>query len=801
MLTLLELQQGESGVITKIRGRGAFRKRITEMGFVKGKEVIVIKSAPLQDPIEYKIMGYNVSLRKSEARLIEIISPGETAQYGPLLNVYSDFNGTLREVSPSQDLWDKGKIIDIALVGNPNCGKTTLFNVASGSHERVGNFSGVTVESKEAAYTQDGYTFNITDLPGTYSLSAYSPEELFVRRHIVDKLPDIVINVVDASNLERNLYLTTQLIDMDIRVIIALNMYDEFGKQGHELDHDSLGQLFGIPVIPTVSSKGQGIRELFMRAIEVFEDRDPMVRHVHIHYGQDIEKSIHRIQEAIRIDAELTDLISSRYFSIKLLEKDAEAIDQMKNRKNYESILQIAGKEIQLLETNFKEDSATLITDAKYGFIAGALKETMKVSEKSKTEKTYSERIDRFLTSKTLGFPIFLFFLFLMFQATFSLGEYPKSWIELLVGWFGGQISQLLPNGPLRDLLVDGIINGVGSVIIFLPNILILFLFISLMEDSGYMARAAFIMDKLMHKMGLHGQSFIPLIMGFGCNVPAIMVTRTLKDRNDRLLTMLINPFMSCSARLPVYILITAAIFPKHAGLVIFGLYMTGVILAVLISLVFKKTLFKSKDAPFVMELPPYRMPTFRVIMRHMWEKGQQYLRKMGGIILIAVILIWALEYFPAGSKASPEERLQQSYINKIGKHIEPFIRPLGFDWRMGVSLITGAAAKEVVVSTMGVLYGSGHYHEKGKKSTLSSSIQSETYQQGPRQGQKIFTPLVGISYLLFILIYMPCVAVVATVKRESGHWKWALLLIVYTTLLAWLISFTVYQTGLIFFS
>lgn len=801
MSTLLELQQGESGIITKIRGRGAFRKRITEMGFIKGKKVTVIKAAPMQDPIEYKIMGYNVSLRQSEARLIEIVAPGEIFQEANNLTLNNDFNSTYQEVIPVQNSGDKEKTIDIALVGNPNCGKTTLFNVASGSHERVGNFSGVTVESKEATYLQSGYTFNITDLPGTYSLSAYSPEELFVRRHIVDKFPDIVVNVVDASNLERNLYLTTQLIDMDIRVVIALNMYDEFGKQGHVLDCDALGKLFGIPVIPTVSSRGEGISSLFDRIIEVYEDRDPQVRHVHIHYGQDIEKSISKIQEVIRQDAELTDLISSRYFSIKLLEKDVEAIDRMKNRKNFELILQIATREIHLLETNFKEDSATLITDAKYGFIAGALKETMKVNENSRTEKTYSERIDRFLTSRILGFPIFLLFLFVMFQATFSLGEYPKSWIELLVGWFGGQISQMIPSGPLRDLLVDGIINGVGSVIIFLPNILILFLFISLMEDTGYMARAAFIMDKLMHKMGLHGQSFIPLIMGFGCNVPAIMVTRTLKDKNDRLLTMLINPFMSCSARLPVYILITGAIFPKHAGLVIFCLYITGILLAVIISLVFKKIIFRSKEAPFVMELPPYRMPTFRVIMRHMWEKGQQYLRKMGGIILIAVILIWAFEYFPAGSKVSPEERLQQSYISKIGRSIEPIIQPLGFDWRMGVSLITGAAAKEVVVSTMGVLYGTNHYQETGKKNSLSSQIRSETYNQGPGKGQKVFTPLVGISYLLFILIYMPCVAVIATVNRESGHWKWALFLIIYTTVLAWLVSFAVYQTGLLFLS
>jgi ferrous iron transport protein B len=429
------------------------------------------------------------------------------------------------------------------------------------------------------------------------------------------------------------------------------------------------------------------------------------------------------------------------------------------------------------------------------------LKETLQMAQKSGPSKTASDRIDQILTNKFLGFPIFIIFLWLMFQSTFTLGEIPKNWINLIVAWIGGGVSTILPAGPVKDLFVDGIISGVGSVIVFLPNILILFFFISLMEDTGYLARAAFIMDKLMHKMGLHGQSFIPLIMGFGCNVPAIMVTRTLKDRNDRLLTMLINPFMSCSARLPVYLLIAGAVFPDHAGTVIFGLYMTGIILAIFISMIFKKLLFKSREAPFVMELPPYRMPTLNVIFRHMWEKGRQYLSKMGGVILVAVILIWALEYFPSSGSQNPEERLQNSYIARVGKVIEPVIEPLGFDWRMGVSLITGAAAKEVVVSTMGVLFSAGHYHEKDGPTPLGSRLQQAEYEDGPRKGEKLFTPLVGISYLLFILIYMPCIAVVATVNRESGSWKWALFLILYTTALAWILSFIVFQAGTLILS
>ncbi len=766
------------------------------MGFVSGRQVTVIKAAPLQDPVEYRIIGYHLSLRRSEAALIEVEPVSAANPEAGSRPMLFDYRGTIREETPRTETGDRGKTIEVALVGNPNCGKTTLFNIASGSHERVGNFSGVTVDSKDAVFRQKGYTFNLTDLPGTYSLTAYTPEEIFVRQHITDRVPDIVVNVVDGSNLERNLYLTTQLIDMDIRVVIALNMYDEFLESGNRIDHEALGKLLGIPVIPTVSSKGTGISELFDRIIEVFEDRDPVVRHVHINYGTELERSILKIQEAIRLDQPLTDRISSRFYSIKLLEKDASVLESLRSSPFCGEISSAAEREIQRLENIFHDDSATLTTDAKYGFVSGALRETMRTTRPEGPSRSVSDRIDGILTHRILGFPVFILFLWIMFQSTFTFGEYPKEWISAGVAWIGSGTDTLLPAGPFRDLMVDGIINGVGSVIVFLPNILILFLFISLMEDSGYMARAAFIMDKLMHKMGLHGQSFIPLIMGFGCNVPAIMVTRTLKDRNDRLLTMLINPFMSCSARLPVYILIAGAVFPDIAGTVIFGLYITGILLAIIISLIFKKLLFKSREAPFVMELPPYRMPTLHVIFRHMWEKGRQYLNKMGGVILIAVILIWALEYFPGGSNLSWEDRLQKSYIARLGHFIEPVIAPLGFDWRMGVSLITGAAAKEVVVSTMGVLFGKDHFHHQETHESLGEQLRGATYGAGKNQGERLFTPLVGVSFLLFILIYMPCIAVVATVNRESGSWKWALFLITYTTLLAWILSFLVYQVG-----
>jgi len=794
--TLLDLRQGESAEIIKIRGRGHFRRRLLEMGFVKGKEITVVKSAPLQDPIEYRILGYHVSLRQSESQLVEVLKVNDKREKEELGEPPETLNVTLQEELQKAKAREKGKTIEVALVGNPNCGKTTLFNYISKSKEHVGNYGGVTVDSKTASFKRNGYRFEITDLPGTYSLSAYSPEELFVRSHIFTEMPDIVVNVVDASNLERNLFLTTQLIDMDIRVVLALNMYDELTSRGDILDHEELGKLLGIPVIPTVSSKGKGVKELFDRIIEVYEDRDPVMRHIHINYGIEIERSLARMQDVIWQDKKLTLKASSRYYAIKLLEKDPKIAQTLMKSSMHDELLGVVDQEIERLERIYREDSNTLITGARYGFIAGALKETLKVDATGQKIRRKSDAIDQFLTNKYIGFPLFIFFLWFMFQTTFSLGEYPKQWIEMGVGWLAGEISTLMPQGPLKDLLVDGVINGVGSVIVFLPNILILFFFISIMEDTGYMARAAFIMDKLMHKMGLHGQSFIPLIMGFGCNVPAIMVTRTLRNRNDRLATMLINPFMSCSARLPVYILIAGAVFPDHAGTVIFLIYLTGIVLAVLVSLIFKNTLFKSTEAPFVMELPPYRIPTLRVSIRHMWEKGQQYLRKMGGIILVAVIIIWALEYFPAGSQASHQERLEKSYIAMVGKFIEPAIKPLGFDWKMGVSLITGAAAKEVVVSTMGVLYGSNHQPGTSPKQNLPLILQNVRYTDGPQIGKPIFTPLAGISYLLFILVYMPCVAVIITVSRESGSWKWALFLILYTTVLAWLLSFSVYQLG-----
>ena len=841
-MTLYDLEQGEKGIIAKVRGRGAFRKRITEMGFVKGKVVTVIKKAPLRDPIEYNIMGYELLLRQSEARLVEVITAKEAKK---IQYPNNEFSGVIDEKLLKTTVRTKGNVIDVALVGNPNSGKTTIFNYASGSKEHVGNYSGVTVDSKQAKVKLNDYTFNIIDLPGTYSLSAYSPEELYVRKYILGFHPDIVINVVDASNLERNLYLTTQLIDMDVKVVIALNMFDELQQKGDKFDYESLGKMIGIPIIPTVGSKGKGLTELFESIIEVYEDRDPSVRHIHINYGIGVEESIHNIQYEIRQNKGLTDKVSSRFYAIKLLEKDKGAHFSLSRTKNYQKIKEVAESEIRKLESNFIEDSETLITDAKYGFINGALKETYKPDKLKRKLKTDTEILDTFITHKIFGFPVFLFFLWIMFQATFKLGDYPKIWIEKLVEITGNGFNTILPDSIFKDLFVNGIINGVGGVIVFLPNILILFFFISFMEDTGYMARAAFIMDKLMHKIGLHGKSFIPLIMGFGCNVPAIMATRTLENRNDRLLTMLINPFMSCSARLPVYILIISAFFPGSEVSVLFLVYAIGIFFAIFFAVIFKKTIFRSQEAPFVMELPPYRLPTFRTTLRHMWNKGSQYLKKMGGVIMLASVIIWALGYFPRNTKSAEEfdkkisqteikyNRLladskpdseefknlsieknklinelkfeksgflqENSFIGKIGKFVEPVMRPLGFDWKMSVSLLAGVAAKEIVVSTMGVLY-QAEADPANVSESLVTKLQNTKYRDGPNAGKPVFNSITAFAYLMFVLLYFPCVAVVAAVRKESGKWKWALFMVTYTTAVAWIIAFIVNQGGNLIF-
>jgi ferrous iron transport protein B len=840
-MKLADLQTGEYGIITKIQGVGAFRKRIMEMGFIKGKKVLVIKNAPLNDPIEYNIMGYEISLRRSEARLIEVITEEEARTYA-FGRHSGTYNGVFTEERLRRTAIEKGRVIEVAMVGNPNSGKTTIFNYASNSREHVGNYAGVTVDSKTAEFSHKGYTIKITDLPGTYSLTAYSPEEIYVRKFIGEHHPDVIVNIVDASNLERNLFLTTQLIDMDIKVVMALNMYDDLQKSGQSLDKDSLGKMIGIPIIPTVGSNGTGISELLDKIIILFNDKEKIRRHVHIHYGKEVENSLLRIRSLIRaeINQPLTLNFSSRFLAVKLLESDYEAHKSLSICKNYQEIKKIASIERKKLESEFHEDCESIITDAKYGFIAGALKETYK--GKLKKDKLKSVLIDKVITNKYFGFPVFFLLLWAMFETTFSLGKYPADWIDNGVTLFGNLLRNWIAPGSLKDLIIDGILGGVGGVLIFLPNILILFFFISLMEDTGYMARAAFIMDKIMHKVGLHGKSFIPLIMGFGCNVPAIMATRTIESRTSRIVTMLINPFFSCSARLPVYVLIIGAFAPNYPGLYLFGIYIFGILIAAIMAILFRKFIFRKNEVPFVMELPPYRMPNPKSTARHIWEKGRHYLQKMGGVILTASIIIWALGYFPrnfenakqfdhkmssvekkfdhkmALSKNPKEinllneekneilkqihfekesEHQQNTYAGRIGKFIEPVMAPLGFDWRMCVGLLSGIAAKEVIISTMGILYHVD-INSEGKHK-LVERLSNSKYQSGPKVGQRIFTSAVSLAFMVFILIYFPCIAVVTALAKESGSWKIASFAVLYTTILAWIVAFATFQTINIF--
>lgn len=799
-MRLDELHTGQTAIIVKILGHGAFRKRMIEMGFVKGHEIRVLLHAPLRDPIKYSIMGYEVSLRRSEAHLVEVLPvEDETSRESSVEDSSSSHTEKV--------FTTRRKTINVALVGNPNCGKTSLFNIASGAREHVGNYSGVTVDAKLGKFNYQGYTFNIVDLPGTYSLASYSPEELYVRKYLRDETPDVIINVVVASNLERNLYLTTELIDMDRSMVIALNMYDELKRSGDQLDYQLLGEMIGVPVVPTVSRTGEGIDKLFDTVIDVYEGRDEAVRHIHVPLGDDIERGVTVIKDEIKKDDHIGRHFSPRYLAIKLLERDREVEDEVKHLPAGESILNLRDNEAKRIEKDCKDDISSIIAGEKYGFIAGALAETLLKGQKESNEST--RIIDAFVTNKLFGFPIFILIMFAIFWATFEIGSYPMEWIGSLVGWIAGLIQKVMPDGPLKDLIADGIIGGVGGVIVFLPNILILYFCISFMEDSGYMARAAFIMDKLMHRIGLHGKSFIPLVMGFGCNVPAIMSSRSIESRSSRIITILINPFMSCSARLPVYVLLVGTFFEKHAALVFLGLYLLGILVAMATARILRSFWFKADETPFVMELPPYRIPTLKASLRHMWGKGEQYLKKMGGVILIASIIVWALNYFPMHDEDSTAVPLTEdthelaqsddsainwssdSYLEMAGKMVNPVMAPLGFHWRASVAALAGVPAKEIVVSTLGVLY-------TGESEVEDSSLGARLTSPNPYTGKPDFTAAAALSFMIFILLYCPCTATVIAIVRETGSWKYGLFSVIYNTAIAWIIAFAAYRIMLL---
>ena len=785
---LSDLNTGESAVVVKVLGHGGFRRRILEMGFVRGQQVESVLNAPLRDPIKYRIMGYEVSLRRSEAAMVEVITIEEARAQRIELGV---------EVSPNDDdieqvINAKFREINVALVGNPNSGKTSIFNALSGGREHVGNYSGVTVDAKQGSCQYKGYKINITDLPGTYALSAYAPEEMYVRQHLMEKMPDVVINAVVASNIERNLFLTTELIDLNPKMVVALNMYDELTRSGSKLDYEQLGAMIGVPMVPVVARDSKGLNELLDEVILTYENENPKVRHIHIRYSSTIENEIDSLAQRMKQNVdELPKCFPPRYWALKMLEGDSGVIESLKGAEHYADWEARSEKAAARIKADLGEDVESAVTNEKYGFIEGALAETYEISSVDSNRST--SLIDRIVTHKYFGIPIFMLLMFIMFWSTFTLGAYPQEWIEVGFEWLGQVVGAMMSDGPLRDLIVNGIIGGVGSVAVFLPNILILYLFISLMEDSGYMARAAFIMDKLMHLAGLHGKSFIPLVMGFGCNVPAIMATRTIESRSSRLIIILINPFMSCSARLPVFILLAGTFFPEHAGMALFCIYIFGGVMAVLTARILRRFMFGEDETPFVMELPPYRVPTLKATLRHLWDRSEQYLKKIGGLILVAAVIIWFLSYYPrTGANVITPENIEttalaqseNSYLGRIGKVCEPVMKPLGLDWRASVALLSGAAAKEIVVSTLGVLYSVDDAESDGA-SLSAHLIASGNYSRAA-----------ALAMMIFVLLYFPCIATVAAIAQEAGGWRWALFSVVYNTLLAWVVAFAAFHIG-----
>lgn len=798
-MRLSDLTTGQSGIIIKVLGHGAFRKRMIEMGFVKGRKIKVLMAAPLKDPVKYEIMGYEVSLRRSEAELVEVESVTEPAREAIEAHTHTVDN----EPVEARRAEERINEINVALVGNPNCGKTSLFNIASGAREHVGNYSGVTVDAKKGTFRYKGFKFNIIDLPGTYSLASYSPEELYVRKYLREGHPDVIINVVDGSNLERNLYLTTELIDMDRSMVIALNMYDELERDGVKLDYKTLGEMIGVPIVPTAAKTGKGIDELFDTVIRVYEGTDSVVRHVHVSLGPELEQFITRIKDVLKAHPTVDRNFSPRYLAIKLLEKDPEVEKIIRHLPDGKEIIALRDSCIAEFDRELPGTDITAhIADEKYGFISGALAETMEKNGETGTDATHI--IDTVVTNKLFGFPIFIAIMTFIFWATFYIGQYPMDWIESLVGWLGDTCREYMPEGWLKDLITDGVIGGVGGVIVFLPNILILYLCISFMEDSGYMARAAFIMDRVMHKLGLHGKSFIPLVMGFGCTVPSIMATRSIESRSSRLITILINPFVSCSARLPIYVLLIGTFFSAHATLVFLCIYFCGILVAGLTARLLRRFWFGKDETPFVMELPPYRVPTFKATLRHMWGKGEQYLKKMGGVILVASIVVWALNYFPLHNDTEAQEvnpyalvddseidPSRDSYLQMIGKAINPIMEPLGFHWKATVAAVAGVPAKEIVVSTLGVLY-------TGDEEASDQALSTRLTEVNPATGRPDFTAAAALSFMVFVLLYCPCIATVTAIVKETGRPLYGLFSVVYNTVVAWIFAFIVYQVALL---
>ena len=821
------MHAGQKGCIVKVKGHGSARKRTVDAGFYKGVciEVIEIDAEYVNVDVE----GVQHRLSIHEASMVEVLTAEEAAQEMQVKEVSSSDLKKLAHRHRHE--------IEIALVGQPLSGKNSLFStLTEGNASPLPHAADILMGERDF---QD-YHLHITNLPDTYSLTSRTADTWTVRRHLVGDEPDIVVSVIDATNLERSMQITAQLLDMNLRVIVALNKFDAMQADGAMLDFQTLSRLLGTPIVPTVALNNEGLEHLLHLAINIYEGADFLdddgevnkevmrelqdwhrsivhtddhtehladftrdhtldtrykkhaYRHIHIYHGNELEQSIDVLREEVWKSEHTRCRFSTRYVAIALLEGDADieqfVRDHMPNSK---AIFALRDKERHRYSRLMGESVPKAIRTAKRSFIQGALKETYTPPRSEvKANLSLTGRIDRLVTHKVWGVAIFLISLFIMFEATFVLGEYPMQGIEWLVEQTGLLVERWLPDGPIKDMVVDGIIGGVGGVIVFLPNILILYFFISLMEDSGYMSRAAFIMDKAMHRMGLHGKSFITLIMGFGCNVPAVLATRMIESRKSRLITMLVTPLMSCSARLPVYIIFVAAFFPHHSGVVLMGLYLTGILLAVLVARLLSRTVMRGDETPYVMELTPYRRPAWKVIFKHTWDKGYEYLKKMGGVILIASIVVWFLGYYPRSEQyATPAEQQEHSYIGHIGKAIEPAIAPLGFDWKMGIGLVSGVGAKELIVSTLGVLYANQEVADTAEsEAQIAAALKTVT------------TAPAALAYMLFVLIYFPCLATLIAIKKETKGWGWAIFTAVYTTVLAWVVAFVAYRVGMLVF-
>ncbi len=742
-------------ILSGIEGGEHLERKLTDMGLIPGEEISKLESSG-KGPVILFVKGAKIAIGRGMADRIIV----------------------------------KEKIIKknltIALVGNPNSGKTSIFNNITGTRQHVGNYPGVTVEKKEGSLQYGDYTMRIIDLPGVYSLTAYSLDEVVARNFILEAKPDLIVDVVDSSNLERNLYLATQLMELEVPLVLAFNMSDIAKAAGQHIDEDAFSKLVGINIVPTVGTKNKGTAQLLKTIVETYQ-RKEQIKKVSINYGKEIEDELLKLSVSLKDVDALTKQYPIRWLAIKLIEGDKDILDFVKTKAGTNKILEQSALSRNHIKSIFADDPETIIADRRYGFINGMLHEV--ITNTAESHLKISDMIDRVVVNRIAGIPIFLGVMWLMFKAIFAFSEKPMELIEQAQMFVAAFVSGFLPEGSfIQGLLVDGVIGGVGSVLVFVPIIFMLFLCMSILEDSGYMARIAFIVDKFMHKIGLHGRSFIPMLLGFGCNVPAIMATRVIESKKDRLTTILINPFMSCGAKLPIYTLLIGAFFSKRiSGNVLFSLYLLGFVMAVLMAKLLRKFVFTGESAPFVMELPPYRMPTIRGLFTHMWERGWLYIKKAGTVILIGCILIWSLSALPLHAQGD----LGKSYIARIGRFIEPAIKPLGFDWKIGTALISGIVAKEIVVGTLGVLYGAEE-GQQGHSTSLRSALREDKYPDGRR----VFTPLIAYALMVFVLLYIPCLSTAAVIRKESGSWGWMFFSISYSTFLAWLAAFIVYQGG-----